>query len=142
MKEIDKGRYTIRVYQKELVNELETVYKKVMLLYSSKNPFLVDCLFKGIKEIEKELLQTEKTKNQIEFEELQKTFNSFSSSIKKRFDESNILITINQKLLSCLYNLLFAINNQTPIKQESFDKGYHDDLPFRFVELMAEMLNK
>ena len=50
-------QFTVRIYDVELVNKIKDLEKELRNIYHSKrNPFLVDCIIKGMEVIERDRL--------------------------------------------------------------------------------------
>ena len=50
-------QFTIRIYDLKLVNKIKSLQKQLSGIYQSKlNPFLVDCIIKGMEVVERERL--------------------------------------------------------------------------------------
>ncbi len=137
-------QYTIRVYDTRLVSKVEELYKNCKDIYTSKNPFMVDCLVRGMEVIEKDLFGTKKTDNVEElYNEVKLTIKKLDSLLKlceKAARESIANIKINQNLLSCNYKMLLGLSDNNPEPREKVESGMYDNLPARLEEVLEEVL--
>lgn len=140
-----REQYTIRIYDSNLKSKLEKLFKDCKDIYATKNPFLVDCLVRGIEMIEKDLSSTKKASSiQDLYEDLHLTIEKLNNLIKmseKNAKENLANLTVNQKLLSCNYNMLLGLTDNAPKKSELVEAGMYDDLPFRLGEMLEQLLN-
>ena len=69
-------QFTVRIYDVELVNRIKDLEKQLRNIYHSKrNPFLVDCIIKGMEVIERDRLGIKNPKDLKElYDEVHKTF--------------------------------------------------------------------
>lgn len=137
-------QYTIRVYDTRLVSKVEELYKNCRDIYTSKNPFMVDCLVRGMEQIEKDLFGTSKTDNIDElYNEVKLTIKKLDNLLKlceKSAKETIANIQINQRLLSCNYNMLLGLSEEKPKSKEEVDGGWCDNLPSRLEEVFEELI--
>jgi len=137
-------QYTIRVYDTRLVSKVEELYKNCRDIYTSKNPFMVDCLVRGMEVIERELFGTSETDNVDElYNEVKLTVKKLDNLLKlceKSAKESIANIQINQRLLSSNYNMLLGLSENKPKRKEEVDGGWCDNLPTRLEEVMEELI--
>lgn len=137
-------QYTIRVYDARLVSKVEELYKNCKDIYTSKNPFMVDCLVRGMEVIEKDLFGTSETDNVDElYNEVKLTVKKLDSLLKlceKSAKESIANIQINQRLLSCNYNMLLGLSEDKPKSKEEVDGGWCDNLPARLEDVLTELI--
>lgn len=149
-RKINKGakmleQYTLRIYDSKLVNRLEKCFKECKDIYPTKNPFLVDCISRGMEAIERDLLGNKNLKNFDElYTEIKTTVDKLNLLIKlseKNSKEMMANITVSQRLLSSNYNMLLGLSSNAPKKSDIVEAGMYDDLPPRMTELLEEILN-
>ena len=136
-------QFTIRIYDLKLVNKIKSLQKQLSGIYQSKlNPFLVDCIIKGMEVIERERLGVRTPQNVSElYEEVQVTIEKLTKLIKMcetNAKEIMANLTINQKLLTNNYNMLLGISENAPIDREGIEEGSYDELPSRFEEELSK----
>ena len=98
-------QFTVRIYDVELVNKIKDLEKQLRNIYHSKrNPFLVDCIIKGMEVIERDRLGIKNPKDLKElYDEVHKTFEKLTELMRLcevTSKECMANITINQKLLT------------------------------------------
>lgn len=137
-------QYTVRIYDTSLSNKIDEIFKKCQSLYSTKNPFIADCILRGVEAIEKDLFGEKKIQNFKElFDEIRLTIEKLEKLTKLcERNTKDILanLEINQKLLSCNYNLLMGISDDNPKKKDFVEAGLFDDLPERLVNYLEDIL--
>ena len=137
-------RYTVRVYDSKINKRLENLYKDCKDIYTTKNPFLVDCITRGMEVIERDLFGKNKTDNISSlYDEIHLTIKKLDNLFKiceKSAKENLANLVINQKLLSCNYNMLLGLSDNAPKKKNFIESGMYDDLPDRFEEILNEVL--
>lgn len=77
------------------------------------------------------------------YDEIRKTFEKLNNLIK--FSEKNARelmahTVINEKLLSCNYNMLLGLSDKIPKKREYVESGLYDDIPERLESLLEDVL--
>lgn len=136
---------TIRIYDSRLSNKLENLFKETKDIYGTKNPFLVDCIKRGVDALEKDIKGSKNIESIGEiYDEIQTTIEKLNNLIKlceKSSKEIMANFTVNQKLLSCNYNLLMGLTEQVPKDKDYVEAGMYDDLPERFESLLEDILN-
>ena len=137
-------QYTVRVYDKRIVDRIEKLYKNCKDIYSTRNPFLVDCITRGAETIERDLFGAGK-ENSISgiYEEIHITVKKLDNLLKiceKSAKEGLANLSITQKLLSSNYNMLLGLSDNKPCRKDEVEKGYYDDLPDRLSEVLEEVL--
>lgn len=137
-------QYTIRIYDSKIVKKLEKVYSDVKDLYSTKNPFVVECINRGLDSIVKDLNASKKVESISElYDEMHLTVEKLDNLIKlsERNAKENIAnLTVNQKLLSCNYNMLLGLSDNAPKKADLVEAGMYDDLPERLLDMLEDIL--
>ena len=137
-------QYTVRIYDRNLVKKVEDTFKNCKDVYPTKNPFIVDCISRGAEAIEKDLLGAKKIESlQDLFDEIHLTVEKLNQLLKlceKNARQILANLTVNQKLLSCNYNMLLGISQDVPKKKEFVENGVYDDLPARLSEYLEEVL--
>ena len=141
-----KEHYTVRIYDKQLSDKVEGLYNKCKDLYSSQNPFLVDCISRGAELIEHDLVGENK-ENTIAslYDEIHLTVRKLDNLLKlceKSAKETIANLSINQKLLSCNYNMLLGLSENNPKPKNFIENGMFDDLPERLGELLEDILKQ
>ena len=138
-------QYTVRIYDLEIVNKIQDLQKELKPIYRSKqNPFLVDCIIKGMEVIERERLGIKNPQSLNElYDEIHKTFEKLTDLIKMceaTSKEFMANITVNQKLLTNNYNMLLGLSEEAPIDRESVEGGIYEKLPNRYEEILESLL--
>ena len=138
-------QFTVRIYDVELVNRIKDLEKQLKNIYHSKrNPFLVDCIIKGMEVIERDRLGIKNPKDLKElYDEVHKTFEKLNELMKlceTTSKECMANITVNQKLLTNNYNMLLGLSEEAPIDRESVEEGIYEKLPNRFEEMLEGIL--
>ena len=139
-----KEQYTIRIYDSRIADKLENVFENNKDIYGTKNPFMVDCINRGLEAIERDLNGETKLENLNDlYNEIHLTMNKLDNLMKlceKNARETMANLTVNQKLLSCNYNILLGLTENLPKKREYVEAGMYDDLPERFEDLLEQVL--
>ena len=137
-------QYTVRVYNSRDVEKIERVYKRCRDIYNTKNPFFVDCIKRGMEDIEKEYFGEKKVETLTEiYDEIEKKVKRLDELVKlseKNAKENYANLLIIQKLLSANYNMLLGISSETPKQEKYVEAGMYDKLPERLSEILEEML--
>lgn len=137
-------QYTVRIYDAKLVKRISDLYKRYDDLFTTKNQFLVACLTKGVETLERDLDGAKKIQNLDElYEEIHNTAERLNDLIKQSEDNAKEMVAnniVNQKLLSCNYNMLLGISDNAPRKKDFVEAGMYDDLPERLEEIFEEIL--
>ena len=137
-------QYTIRVYNSRDVERIEKLFKKCQDKYRTKNPFLVDCIMRGMEDIEKEFFGVRKIETLTEmYNEIEKTLKKVDELIKmsrKNANENLSYLRVISKLLSSNYNMLIGLSTDCPKQKEYIEAGLYDDLPERLSVILEELL--
>lgn len=137
-------QYTVRIYDAKLVKRISDLYKRYDDFFTTKNQFLVACLTKGVETLERDLDEAKKIQNLDElYEEIHNTAERLNDLIKQSEDNAKEMVAnniVNQKLLSCNYNMLLGISDNAPRKKDFVEAGMYDDLPERLEEIFEEIL--
>ena len=137
--------YTIRLYQPRQKTGLEEAFQRSSKYYKSKNDFLADCLERGRRAIERDLFGVRNVQDLEElYEEIGRTTKTLNQLIKvsERNAKENIAhLEINQRLLSCNYNMILGLAEKTPIDRLSVEQGSFEELPPQFKLLLKSMLD-
>lgn len=137
-------QYTVRIYDAKLVKRISDLYKRYDDFFTTKNQFLVACLTKGVETLERDLDGAKKIQNLDElYEEIHNTAERLNDLIKQSEDNAKEIVAnniVNQKLLSCNYNMLLGISDNAPRKKDFIEAGMYDDLPERLGEIFEEIL--
>ena len=137
-------QYTVRIYDKRVVDRVEKLYKNCKDIYSTKNPFLVDCITRGAEAIEKDLFGVGKENNISGlYDEIHLTVKKLDYLLKlceKSAKEGMSNLSITQKLLSCNYNMLLGLSDNNPCRKDFVEKGFYDELPDRLSEVLEKVL--
>lgn len=139
-----KEQYTLRIYDSRLADKLDKIFEGNKDIYGTKNPFMVDCINRGLDAIERDLCGQRKIESIAElYDEIHLTVEKLNTLIKlceRNAKENMANLTVNQKLLSCNYNMLLGLCEDAPKKPDFVEAGMYDDLPDRFGELLEEVL--
>jgi len=138
--------YTIRIYQSKQKEGLEEAYKRSSDYYKSKNDFLSDCLERGRRAIERDLFGVRNVKDLEElYSEIGRTTKTLNQLIKisERNAKENLAhLSVNQKLLSCNYNMILGLGEHNPISRTSVENGGFDELPPRYKIILKSLLEE
>ncbi len=139
-----KEQYTIRIYDSKIANKLERLFQQNKDIYKSKNPFLVDCVLRGVEAMQKNLGIPEDVQDVSSlYKEIHLTVEKLNNLLKlceKNAKETIANLTVNQKLLSCNYNMLLGLSNDEKKKKDYVEAGMYDDLPERLSEFLEDIL--
>lgn len=139
-------QYTVRIYDKRLVDRIENLYKKCRDIYTSKNPFFVECIVRGMDAIEKDLFGVDKTNNVSGlYDEIHLTMKKLDNLLKlceKSAKETLANLNVNQRLLSSNYNMLLGLSEHNPRKTDFVESGMYDDLPQRLADILEDLLDQ
>lgn len=138
-------QFTVRIYDMQLVKKIKSLQKELEGVYKSKtNPFLVDCIVKGMKTIERERLGVKNPQDLSElFDEVHKTFEKLTELVRlceMTAKETMANLTVNQKILTSNYNMLLGISDNAPVDTASVEEGVYEHLPKRFEEMLEGIL--
>ena len=139
-------QYTVRIYDAKLVKRISDLYKRYDDFFTTKNQFLVACLTKGVETLERDLDGAKKIQNLDElYEEIHNTAERLNDLIKQSEDNAKEMVAnniVNQKLLSCNYNMLLGISDNAPRKKDFVEAGMYDDLPERLEEIFEVIIKR
>lgn len=139
-----KEQYTLRIYDTRLANKLDKIFECNKDIYGTKNPFMVDCLNRGLDAIERDLNGEKKIESLTElYDEIHLTVEKLDKLFKlceRNAKETMANLTVNQKLLSSNYNMLLGISDDAPKTKEYVEAGMYDDLPARLGSLLEDVL--
>lgn len=139
-----KDQYTLRIYDARLAKRLDNVFESTKDVYSTKNPFMVDCINRGLEAIERDLSGQKKIESLTDiYDEIHLTVDKLNTLIKmceKNAKENIANLTVNQKLLSSNYNMLLGLTENAPKRVDYVEAGMYDDLPDRLGDLLEEVL--
>lgn len=137
-------QYTVRIYDSRVVDRVNSLYKKCDNIFTTKNQFLGACLTKGLDTLERDLLGAKKVQSMDElYDEIHNTTDKLNELIKLSEESAKEMVAnnmVNQKLLSCNYNMLLGITDNTPRRREFVEGGMYDELPERLEEIFEEIL--
>lgn len=137
-------QFTVRVYDSKLVNKINSLYKQCRDVYATKNPFLVDCIVRGLDSLEKDFFGVKKIESlNALYDEIKLTIEKLNTLIKateKNSKENLANLSVNQKLLSCNYNMLLGLSENNPLKRDFVEAGLYDNTPERLEEILEEIL--
>lgn len=140
-----KEQFTVRIYDTKIAKKLEKVFEENKDVYATKNPFLVDCVIRGLETIERDLAGQKKIENITDlYDEIKLTIDKLNSLIKlceKNAKETMANLAVNQKLLSCNYSMLLGLSEDVPKKTAYVEAGMYDNLPERLADLLEDVLN-
>ena len=102
--------FTIRVYNKQNKVDIEESYEHCKNYYPSKNSFLMDCMIRGMANVERDIFGVKNIKDLNElYSEVSKTTESLNNLIRlseKNAKENLAHLTVYQKLLSNNFNFI------------------------------------
>ncbi|MBR3885699.1 MAG: hypothetical protein IKJ33_04490 [Clostridia bacterium] len=137
-------QFTIRIYDSNLTKKIDNLYNHLEGLYSTKNPFIVECIKKGLEVVEREQVGVRNITSLNElYDEIHQTFVRLNSLIKMSEENAKEImanLSINQKLLSSNYNMLMGLSEDIPKEPSVVETGHYDELPDRLSEMLEEIL--
>lgn len=142
---MENYRFTIRVYDNETLEAIDRVYSKCKSIYPTLNPFLVECIKRGVDSIEKDVFGKKDLTSMSElYEEIHKTVEKLTylinqGEINSKEIMSNLLV--NQRISSCNYGMLIGLSENKPVPKRVAESGVLDDLPERLESILEELLN-
>lgn len=149
-------KLTVRIYDTKLIESLNTIFKLSKNRYQTKNQLIVELLERGIKDKMKDLtpppdspagasaiIPTCNNKDDIAvmLKQLKEMISGMQDYNKKHVEGLLAHLKMSEKMSSCIYNILMAIATDEPITKTQIEIGYMDDVPKRFIELLAELLD-
>jgi len=138
-------RYSIHIYDSRFVDRLENLFKRNKNLYRTLNPFLVDCLYKGVEALEqeeqniKEMIRSGDIYN--EMKRLILILNKIVDEGHEHYKESFVQEQVTQTLVHRVYSMILNQAKNNNIPYSSYEKGIFDNLP-RDLERKINLLNK
>ncbi|MDD3862607.1 MAG: hypothetical protein PHV79_01990 [Clostridia bacterium] len=137
-------QFMLRVYDSNALKKIDELYKKQQKNFKSFNEFLSLVVLKGVDKVNAELGYNKEKDLQelvVEIKELKEQI----SSLKKQVSNVNTYQVVNGELskamLGCLYEMIFALNENQSLNTEYIENGFYDKLPFRYSELYQELYN-
>lgn len=139
-----REQFTVRVYDSTLLKRIKALQEKLSDNYTTTSSFLVYCIERGLDVVERDVGGIKSIQSLDElYDEIRKTFEKLNNLIK--FSEKNARelmahTVINEKLLSCNYNMLLGLSDKIPKKREYVESGLYDDIPERLESLLEDVL--
>ena len=138
-------RYSIHIYDSRFVDRLNNLYQRNKNLYRTLNPFLVDCLYKGVETLEqeeqniKEMIRSGDIYN--EMKRLILILNKIVDEGHEHYKESFVQEQVTQTLVHRVYSMILNQAKKNNIPYSSYEKGIFDNLP-KDLEEKINLLNK
>ena len=117
------GKYILRIYDSELDNQLCEAYQKQKDQFPSMNAYLTELIRTGLNG---PVLHREDSSEQL----LETAINTLIVGFEKQ-EKDNEVIT---RLLSSIYALTLAKNEEGYLSRQKVEEGFYDDLPKRFED--------
>ena len=137
-------QFTIRIYDSKELEKINEAFSKSRNNFSCKQSFLRECLLRGLDIVMKEQGFMKRIGNIEElYDEIHKTFINLQRLIamsEKNAKENIANLTVNRKILSCNYNMLLGISEDSPKDKDFVESGMFDDVPPRFMRLLDDIL--
>ena len=116
-------KYIIRLYDSDLDKQVQDGYQKQKDQYPSMNAYLTELIRTGLNS---PVLHHEDTSEQL----LETAINTLIVGFEKQ-EKDNKVVT---RLLSSIYALTLAKNEEGYLSRQKVEDGFYDDLPKRFEE--------
>ena len=145
MANLDKGQYTVRIYEENIASKVDETYEKMISLFPSKNAFITRCVELGIDELRNQygIKTSYSTLSQVEkLDAITKELKVVSTALKEKVIQDSIQSEIEQKNSSCLYHMILNLSKGTPLTAKEIESGLYDFMPERFKEEMLELMDK
>lgn len=131
-------KMTLRLYDTDFVNRLETVYKASGERYESKNHFLTELLKAGLAEkLKADAIKRNDIRPDAECSGLLGQIRTMIEDMhvcnKAQVEQLMAHLQISEKLSSAIYNMLVAITDDDRISVKQVEDGFYDDLPERLI---------
>ncbi len=145
MRSVKEGKYTIRIYDKDVLKKINDSYKEMSSFFGSINSFLTRCLELGLVEIRNQLSldSGDKTIQYLDkINSISKQLNIISKALKEKTVDDIVKGEIEKRSSSCLYHMVLNLSKGTPLSQKEIEEGLYDFMPERFQEEMLDLMEK
>lgn len=146
----------MRIYDTKLIEKMNTIMKFNPNRYQSKNQLLLELLELGVREKLKEFPapptppasmakaapspQSCNCNAEI-LKQIKELIESMHSYNKQNVEGLLAHLKMSERLSSSIYNMVFAILKDEPVTAVQVELGYLDDVPKRFTEFLAMLLD-
>jgi len=139
-------QFTIRFYEPELLEQIKNLYEAHKQEFRNKNEFLTNLIREGLKSIEspeaKCLQKFSTDSNCIDMlSKLYDVLDNVSKYIFTQFKALYINQNITERLLSSIYRQLQEMHADEVVVVQNAEKGFYDDLPERFENIIHNLKN-
>ena len=149
-------KLTMRIYDTKLIEKMNMIMKLNPNRYQSKNQLLLELLELGVKEKLKEFPSpptppASATKeapypqscncNAEMLKQIKELIEGMHSYNKQNVEGLLAHLKMSERLSSSIYNMVFAILKDEPVTAVQVELGYLDDVPKRFAEFLAMLLD-
>ena len=134
-------QFTLRLYNPATLEELSKQLENSPVHYRNKNEFVTELVELGLKENRKKL-NAKKNKLagvQAEENDLYSLLLSLQNHIAQHIKSLYLNNQVFRAMLSAIYNMLLALNDDEQLIKSKIDDGFFDDLPARFEKLIADL---
>lgn len=114
----------------ELVEQLQSLYEHNSNVYANKNDFLTSIIKLG-------LINSNKGKS-VETDTTQQQLVELKDFILSLFETLETMIHKNNKMLSCVYHILYGEISGQEVLIDLLEEGFYDAMPYRIENVRLE----
>ena len=145
MSRLQKGQYTVRIYEESVANKIDDTFNKMASLFTSKNSFISRCVELGVEELRKQysLKNSNSTMNHLEkLDAISKELKIMAQALKEKTVRDSVATEIDQRNASCLYHMILNLSKGTPLSEQEIEGGLYDFMPERYKNEMLELMEQ
>lgn len=145
MSRLEKGQYTIRIYEDRVASKIDETFEKMVSLFTSKNAFITRCVELGVEELRKQysIKDSNPAMNHLDkLDYISKELKIMATALKEKTIQDSIKSEIDQRNSSCLYHMILNLSKGTPLSPKEIESGLYDFMPERFKDEMLELMEK
>ena len=143
----------MRIYDTKLIEKMNMIMKLNPNRYQSKNQLLLELLELGVKEKLKEFPSPPASAakeasypqscncNAEMLKQIKELIEGMHTYNKQNVEGVLAHLKMSERLSSSIYNMVFAILKDEPVTAVQVELGYLDDVPKRFAEFLAMLLD-
>ena len=150
-------KLTLRIYDTKLIEKMNMIMKFNPNRYQSKNQLLLELLELGVREKLKEFptppttpaaaanaipISHECNCNAETLKQIKELIEGMHLYNKQNVEGLLAHLKMSERLSSSIYNMVFAILKDEPVTPVQIELGYLDDVPKRFAEFLAMLLDE
>ena len=154
-------KLTLRIYDTKLIEKMNMIMKFNPNRYQSKNQLLLELLELGVREKLKEFpkrggryasyhpkncdvipVSHECNCNAETLKQIKELIEGMHLYNKQNVEGLLAHLKMSERLSSSIYNMVFAILKDEPVTPVQIELGYLDDVPKRFAEFLAMLLDE